>query len=127
MATGLDILSPMLIAAVLCLCAAGAIAAVGGWLLRRPHPEDPVRTVLRSVAPVQLAAAAMLAAGGAVALAADPGTAIVVLIVCVVGALGTVGAGCWQSAKMAARLSGAERSTGDACGGACATCTLSCS
>ncbi|MGV0606203.1 hypothetical protein [Mycolicibacterium sp. XJ1904] len=117
----------MLIAAVLCLCAAGAVAAVGGWLLSRPQSEDPVRTVLRSVAPTQLAAAAMLAAGGAVALAADPGTALVVLIVCVVGALGTVGAGCWQSAKVAVHLSSAERSDAGGCGGACATCTLSCS
>ncbi|MGE2723066.1 hypothetical protein [Mycolicibacterium celeriflavum] len=121
----------MLIAAVLCLCAAGATAAIGAWLLRRPHSGDPVQTVLRSVAPTQLAAAAMLAAGGAVALVADPGTAVVALIVCVIGAVGTVGAGCWQSAKIALGLQSAARSaasTGasDGCGGACATCTLSC-
>ncbi|KUI22220.1 hypothetical protein AU193_18370 [Mycobacterium sp. GA-1285] len=116
----------MLIAAVLCLCAAGALAAVGGWLLHRPHAGDQVRTVLRSVAPVQLAAAAMLAAGGAVALVAERSTALVVLIVCVVGALGTIGAGCWQSAKIALGLAGVARSQAQECGGACATCTLSC-
>nr|WP_090346654.1 hypothetical protein [Mycolicibacterium malmesburyense]CRL79261.1 transmembrane protein [Mycolicibacterium malmesburyense] len=121
----------MLIAAVLCLCAAGATAAVGTWLLRRPHTGDPVLTVLRSVVPTQLAAAAMLAAGGAVALVADPGTAVVALIVCVIGAVGTVGAGCWQSAKTALGLQSAARSeaaagASDGCGGACATCTLSC-
>lgn len=119
----------MLIAAVLCLCAAGATAAVGGWLLRRPDSGDPVRTVLRSVAPTQLAAAAMLAAGGAVALVAEPGTAVVALAVCVIGALATVGTGCWQSAKVALRWEAAARSetaAGD-CGGACATCTLPCS
>ncbi len=116
----------MLIAAVLCLCAAGATAAIGAWLLRRPHSGDPVRTVLRSVAPTQLAAAAMLAAGGAVALVAEPGTAVVALTVCVIGAVATVGTGCWQSAKMVARSEAATATSGG-CGGACATCTLSCS
>lgn len=121
----------MLIAAVLCLCASGATAAIGVWLLRRPHSGDPVRAVLRSVAPTQLAAAAMLAAGGAVALVAEPGTAAVALAVCVIGALGTVGAGCWQSAKLAVGLEGATGSGVSAanaagCGGACASCTLTC-
>jgi hypothetical protein len=51
----------MLIAAVLCLCAAVAIAALGLWLLTRPRTaDDPVRQVLRAVAPTQLAAAVML-------------------------------------------------------------------
>jgi hypothetical protein len=35
--------------------------------------------------------------------------------------VGTVAAGCWQSAKVVARQ---EAAVG--CGGACATCTLSC-
>ena len=60
----------MLIAAVLCLCAAVATGALGVWLLSRPQSNDYVRQVLRGVAPIQLAAAVMLAAGGAVALAA---------------------------------------------------------
>jgi hypothetical protein len=111
----------MLIAAVLCLCVAVATAAVGLWLLSRPRSGDYVRQVLRAVAPTQLAAAVMLAAGGVVALSARPETGVVVVIVCVVGAVSTVGAGCWQSAKVVAR---GEAS--GSCGGACATCTLSC-
>ncbi len=110
----------MLIAAVLCLCAAVATAAGGMWLLTRPRPRDPVRQVLRAVAPTQLAAAAMLAAGGVVALSARPETGVLVVIVCVVGAVSTVAAGCWQSAKVVARNEAAG------CGGGCATCTLSC-
>ena len=109
----------MLIAAVLCLCAAVAVAAVGGWLLTRPHAGDPVRQLLRAVAPTQLAAAAMLASGGAVALSARPETGMLVVIVCVIGAVSTVAAGCWQSAKVAARR-------GAGCDGGCASCTLSC-
>jgi hypothetical protein len=117
----------MLITAVLCLCAAVATAALGAWLLSRPRTGDPVRQVLRAVAPTQLAAAVMLAAGGAVALSTRPDTALVVVIVCVIGAVSTVAAGCWQSAKVvAASTAAASQPVGD-CGKACATCTLSCS
>jgi hypothetical protein len=124
----------MLIAAVLCLCAAVAIAALGLWLLTRPRTDDyPVRQVLRAVAPTQLAAAVMLTAGGLVALSAKPQTGVLVVVVCVVGAVATVAAGCWQSAKVvaasAAQSTGAQREAAQAaigCGGACATCTLSC-
>ena len=38
-----------------------------------------------------------------VALTAAPHTALVVLIVCVAGALGTLAAGSWQSARFALR------------------------
>ena len=121
----------MLIAAVLCLCAAVATAALGLWLLTRPSTTDPVRQVLRAVAPTQLAAAVMLTAGGLVALSAKPQTGVLVVVVCVVGAVATVAAGCWQSAKMvaasAAQSTGARREAPVGCGGACATCTLSCS
>lgn len=116
----------MLLAAVLCLCAAVAIAAVGLWLLARPHSGDYVQQVLRAVAPTQLAAAVMLAAGGVVALSTRPATGVLVVIVCVVGAVGTVAAGCWQSAKVVARDQ-ARRPAGAGCEGACASCTLSCS
>ena len=58
---------------------------------------------MRSVAPPQLAAAVMLAAGGAVALAAPTGTALTVVCVCIVGAIGTVAAGSWQTARYALR------------------------
>ena len=93
----------MLIAAVLCLCAAVATAGLGLWLLTRPRAADPVRQILRAVAPTQLAAAVMLTAGGVVALSAQPETGLLVVVVCVVGAIGTVAAGCWQSAKVVAR------------------------
>jgi hypothetical protein len=114
----------MLIAAVLCLCAAAVTAGLGLWLLTRPQSGDPVRQVLRTVAPTQLAAAAMLAAGGAVALSARPETGLLVVVVCVVGAVGTVAAGCYQSAKAVARQEAHQTAAG--CAGACASCTLSC-
>ena len=114
----------MLIAAVLCLCAAFATAALGVWLLTRPKSGDYALQILRGVAPIQLAAAVMLAAGGAVALSAKPQTGLVVVVVCVIGAISTVAAGCWQSAKVVAQAEAAQ-SAGE-CGGACASCTLSC-
>ena len=113
----------MFIAAMLCLCAAVATAGIGLWLLTRPRTSDPVQQVLRTVAPTQLAAAAMLAAGGAVGLAA-PDTGLVVLVVCVVGAVATVAAGSWQSAKAVARAEAAASTGG--CGSACASCVLPC-
>jgi hypothetical protein len=114
----------MLIAAVLLLCAAAVTAGLGLWLLTRPRSGDPIRQVLRTVAPTQLAAAAMLAAGGAVALSARPQTGMLVVVVCVVGAVGTVAAGCYQSAKAVARQEAHQSAAG--CAGACASCTLSC-
>ncbi|ORB61378.1 hypothetical protein [Mycolicibacterium tusciae] len=114
----------MFIVAVLCLCAAVAIAGLGVWLLARPRSADPIQSVLRGVAPTQLAAAAMLAAAGTVALSSHPDTALVVVVVCVVGAVSTVAAGCWQAAKV---IASREAVGADACAGACATCTLSCS
>ena len=111
----------MLIAAVLCLCAAVVSAGFGARALARPQPGAGVQQMLRAVAPTQLAAAVMLAAGGLVALAARPSTGLLVLIVCVLGAFGTVAAGTWQVARYA--HGAAARST---CRGGCATCTLSC-
>jgi hypothetical protein len=87
----------MLITAVLCLCAAVVIAALGVWLLTRARSGDAIQLALRGVAPTQLAAAAMLAAGGTVALSSRPDTAAVVVVVCVVGAVSTVAAGCWRA------------------------------
>jgi hypothetical protein len=117
----------MLFAAVGCLFAAAATTALGVWTLSRPRTGDFVQQVLRAVAPTQLAAAAMLTVAGVVALSSQPQTGFVVLIVCVVGAVATVGAGCWQSAKFVAARAGAAPACGGAaaCGsGACATCTL---
>lgn len=109
----------MLIAGVLCVCAAVVLAARGLWSLSRPVGIDTTGVVMRSVAPPQLAAAVMLGAGGAVALAA-PDAALLILAVCIVGAAGTVVVGAWQSARYALRREPAG------CGGACATCTLAC-
>jgi hypothetical protein len=122
----------MLIAAVLCLCAAAAVAATGLWSLARPRPGDVVRQVLRSVAPTQLAGAVMLAAGGAAALSAPAGAGVLLLIVCVCGAVGTIAAGCYQAAKLVARKEAMATASGassgaDGCAGSCASCTLSCS
>lgn len=112
----------MLIAGVLCVCAAIVPGALGLRSLSRTAVADTSQLVMRSIAPTQLAAAVMLAAGGAVALAAPSQAAVLPVGVCVVGAVGTIGVGCWQSARYALRR---EAVTAD-CAGACAACTLSC-
>jgi hypothetical protein len=116
----------MLIAAVLCLCAAAASATLGARALARPAAAGVAQQVLRSVAPTQLAAAVMLAAGGVVALSGRP--SIGLLLLCVLGALGTVAAGVWQGARFAhgAVRSPATAACGRSGGQACASCTLSC-
>jgi hypothetical protein len=111
----------MLIAAVLCLCAAAATAALGAWYLTRPPTADFVAQTLRAVAPTQLAAAVILAAGGIVAMSTAPSTGVLMLVVCVFGAVGTVAAGCYQSAKVVA-----QREAVAGCAGSCVSCTLSC-
>jgi hypothetical protein len=112
----------MLIAGVLCLCAAVVSAAFGLRSLSRAHPADVNAQVLRAVAPTQLAAAVMLVAGGVVALAADARTGLLVVIVCVLGAVGTVAAGSYQGVRFAVRKAEAPAD----CAGSCASCTLSC-
>jgi hypothetical protein len=114
----------MLIAGVVCMCAAMASAGFGTWSLshnRSPNSAATTQLALRAMAPTQLAAAVMLAAGGVVALAASPHTALVVLIVCVAGALGTLATGSWQSARFAL-----PQEPAPACVGNCAVCTQSC-
>jgi hypothetical protein len=113
----------MLIAGVLCVCAAGFLAVLGLRSLSRPAATSTAGLVLRSVAPPQLAAATMLAVAGAVALAAPVGTALTVVCVCVVGAIGTIAAGSYQSARYALRR---EEAAVGSCGAACAGCTLAC-
>ena len=112
----------MLIAGVLCICAAATSAGFGIRSLFQGHPADPIPRAGRARAPPQLAAAVMRTAGGVVALAASPDTALVVLIVCVAGALGTLAAGSWQSARFALNQAAATPGCGDACAG----CTRSC-
>ncbi|MGE2732766.1 hypothetical protein ACQI4F_25145 [Mycolicibacterium vaccae] len=117
----------MLVAAVLCLCGAAVAAASGVWSLTRRPTDDYVHQVLRAVAPTQLAAAVMLAAGAVASLSLPAPTSTVVLAVCVIGAVGTVAAGCWQAAKSVARRNAATAATSAECGtSACASCTLSC-
>ncbi|KMO70504.1 hypothetical protein EV589_0330 [Mycobacterium sp. BK558] len=116
----------MMVAAMLCLGVAAVTAALGVWSLTRPVSDDFVRQVLRGVAPTQLAAAVMLAAGAVVGLSAPRPTSTVVLLVCIGGALATVAAGCWQSAKVVARANARVAAGADSCAGACASCTLSC-
>ncbi|GBG37153.1 hypothetical protein [Mycobacterium montefiorense] len=113
----------MLIAGVVCVCAAVASAGFGTWSLSHNHAVDATALALRAMAPTQLAAAVMLTAGGVVALAASAHTAFVVLIVCVAGALGTLATGSWQSARFALRREAAAPS----CAGECSACTQSCS
>ena len=122
----------MFVAALVCLCAAAVTGALGAWFLTRPPSPDYVLRVLRAVAPTQLAAAAMLVAGAVIGFVAPAPTSTLLLILCVLGAVGTVAAGCWQAAKAVALTQArAQAETGRGCagesGGGCATCTLSCS
>jgi hypothetical protein len=111
----------MLIAGVLCVCVAGVLAVLGLRSLTRPA-DGAAGLVLRAVAPPQLAAATMLAAAGTVAFAAPPATALTVCV-CIVGALGTVAAGSYQTARYALRQ---EEAAAASCVGGCAGCTLAC-
>lgn len=65
----------MFLAGVLCMCAAAASALFGSWSLFHTPTADPTALALRAMAPTQLAAAVMLAAGGVVAVAAPGHTA----------------------------------------------------
>ena len=112
----------MLIAGVVCVCAAVASAGFGTWSLSHSQTVGTRQLALRALAPTQLAVAIMLAAGGVVALAASPQTALVVVIVCVAGAFGTLAAGSWQSARFALRREAASAG----CGGNCTMCTQAC-
>ncbi|UXA13595.1 hypothetical protein KXD97_07320 [Mycobacterium sp. SMC-8] len=121
----------MFVAAVLSLCAAVGTAALGAWSLTRRPSTDYVQQVLRAVAPTQLAAAVMLGAGAVVALTATAPLSVVILVVCVAGAIGTVAAGCWQAATAVARRNAQQAAVaGGGCGSGggsgCGTCTLSC-
>jgi hypothetical protein len=113
----------MLVAALLCLCAATVSALMGARALARPARADGAARVLRAVAPTQLAAAVMLAAGGVVALSNRASIGLVML--CVAGAVGTVAVGVWQGARYAHTLLRDTSCSGSA-ENPCATCTLTC-
>lgn len=93
----------MLIAGVLCVVAAVAALVFGARTLARPRTSDPDQLVRRALAPAQVAVGVLLGVGGAVALAGPAPAALMVLIICVTGALGTLAAGAWQGARIAAR------------------------
>lgn len=109
----------MLIAGVLCVCVAVAAAALGLWSVSRPATGDIAAALMRAVAPPQLAAAVMLACGGAVALGA-PHRAPAVVTLCVVGAVSTMAAGSWQAARYALNGQAAQVN----CEGNCAGCAV---
>ena len=109
----------MLIAGVLCAVVAAGSAAFGLRALARRRTGDPAR---RMLAPAQLAAAAMLAAGALVALSGPPRGALPVLIVAVVGAIGTLAAGSWQVARYLLRRPAGEPPPA----GGCASCDCGC-
>ena len=115
----------MVIAGVLCVCAAVVSAGFGTWSLAQAPTVDATRAAVRAMAPTQLAAAVMLTAAGVVALAASPHAGLAVVIVCVAGALGTLAAGSLQSARFALRRDAANIQPAT-CAGNCAVCNRSC-
>lgn len=112
----------MVVAAVVSLGLAVLIGGSGIWTLRRPAPADLNGQVQRAVAPTQVAAGVMLAAGGIMALVAPQSIGLIGLIVGLVGAIATVGAGSWQGARYATSRQSAggcmsREGSGDGCGG----------
>lgn len=116
----------MVVAAVLCLCLAALIGGSGLWTLTRRPAADLTGQVVRLVAPTQVAAAIMLAAGAVVGLLAPARVATLALILGVAGAVATIGAGSWQGARYAARREARAGSQGCESGGGCGACTRSC-
>ena len=116
----------MTVAAVLCLCVAVLIGGTGLWTLSRGTAADLTGRVVRSVAPAQLAAGVMLAAGAIVALTAGERIGLIGIIVAVAGAVGTLGAASWQAARYAERKSGSGScGSGGGCGGCGQVCAPS--
>ena len=114
----------MLIAGVLCLVVAALLSASALVTLRtRDHSAQDLRwQARRSLVPTQLAAAAMLASGGLLALVAG-WQALPLVVVAAGGAVGTVAVGAWQAGRHAVEQADAEPA---GCAGSCGTCTLSC-
>lgn len=99
------------------------IGGSGAWTLTRPAAPDLTGEVLRAVAPTQLAAGLMLAAAAVVALAAPSRIGLIGLIVGVVGAVATIGAGSLQGARYAEReQASAGCGSGSGCGGCAKVC-----
>ncbi len=113
----------MIVGAVACLGLAVLIGGSGVWTWTRTPATDLTSQVLRSVAPTQVAAAVMLAAGGVCALVAPPPIGLIGLIAGIIGAVGTIAAGSWQGARFAARR---EATGGCGSGDGCAGCAKLC-
>ena len=113
----------MVVGALLSICLAVLIAGSGLRTLVRRSSVDVTGQVLRAVAPTQIAAAVMLAAGGIAALAAPAPIGLIGLLIGAVGAISTIGAGSWRAARYAA-----QRQVASTCGSAegCAGCTRLC-
>lgn len=118
----------MVVGAVVCLGLAVLIGGSGLWTLARRAGVDLTSQVVRAVAPTQIAAAVMLAAGAIVALAAPGAIGTIGLVGGVAGAVGTIAAGSWQGARYAARreaVSGGGCGSGEGCGGCAKVCGTS--
>jgi len=115
----------MTVGAVVCLGLAVLIGGSGLWTLARKPGVDLTTQVVRAVAPTQLAAAVMLAAGAVLALAAPGTIGRIGLIGGVIGAIATIAAGSWQGARYAARR---EAGAGGGCGSSegCGGCAKVC-
>ena len=118
----------MTIAAALCLGMAALIGGTGLWTLARTPGVDLTAQVLRAVAPTQIAAAVMLAAGATVALTARGQFGWIAMITGVFGAVATIAVGSWQGARYAARreaAAGGGCGSGEGCGGCAKVCGTS--
>jgi hypothetical protein len=115
----------MTVGAVVCLGLAVLIGGSGLWTLARKPGVDLTTQVVRAVAPTQLAAAVMLAAGAVLALAAPATIGRIGLIGGVIGAIATIAAGSWQGARYAARreaAGGGGCGSSEGCGGCAKVC-----
>lgn len=124
----------MLIVAVVLFVLALAVAAVGvaGLVGKLPRnrwagirtaeamrDDDAFRLANKVAAPTMIAAGLLIAIGGAAVLALDGAFAVVALVVAVIAALFTAGAG----ASLATKAAAAVPETGG-CGHACTSCSL---
>lgn len=118
----------MTVAAVVCLGMAVLIGGSGAWTLARTPGVDLTAQVLRAVAPTQIAAAVMLAAGAIVALTARGQIGWIAIVTGVIGAVTTIAVGSWQGARFAASreaASGGGCGSGEGCGGCAKVCGTS--
>ena len=114
----------MTVGAVVCLGLAALIGGSGLWTLTHTPGVDLTGQVLRAMAPTQIAAAVMLAAGAIVALTARGQIGVIALVTGVVGAVATIAAGSVQGARYAARREEAAGGCGSGvgCGGCAKIC-----